>query len=86
MGAVNADDHKELGSRFGVRGFPTIKVFSTNKNQPEAYEGARTAEAIAKAGVSGVKTLVNARLGGKSGSSKVCTRPSPIIDRFDLRT
>lgn len=28
---VNADDHRELGERFGVRGFPTIKYFGRGK-------------------------------------------------------
>ncbi|XP_054287575.1 protein disulfide-isomerase A6-like [Macrosteles quadrilineatus] len=40
VGAVNADD---LGGRFGVRGFPTVKIFGANKNKPEDYSGARTA-------------------------------------------
>lgn len=26
VGAVDADQHQSLGGRFGVRGFPTIKV------------------------------------------------------------
>ncbi len=28
---VNADDHKEIGEKFGVRGFPTIKFFQRGK-------------------------------------------------------
>jgi protein disulfide-isomerase A6 len=41
VGAVNADDHKQLAGRFGVQGFPTIKIFGLNKNQPEDYQGKR---------------------------------------------
>jgi protein disulfide-isomerase A6 len=26
VGAVDADQHRELGGRYGIRGFPTIKV------------------------------------------------------------
>lgn len=39
IGAVDADQHKSLGSQYGVRGFPTIKVFGANKNKPEEYQG-----------------------------------------------
>ena len=31
VGAVNADDHKSLGGQYGVRGFPTIKMFVNGK-------------------------------------------------------
>ena len=42
MGAVDADAHKDLGGRYGVKGFPTIKVFGSNKNSPEDYNGLYT--------------------------------------------
>ena len=42
VGAVDADAHKDLGSKFGVQSFPTIKVFGGNKKAPTDYQGART--------------------------------------------
>ncbi len=39
LGAVNADDHKSLGGKYGVQGFPTLKVFGLNKNSPSDYKG-----------------------------------------------
>ena len=39
LGAVDADQHKSLGAKYGVQGFPTIKVFGTNKNSPSDYRG-----------------------------------------------
>lgn len=39
VGAVDADQHKSLGGQYGVRGFPTIKIFGANKNKPEEYQG-----------------------------------------------
>ncbi|XP_060537106.1 protein disulfide-isomerase A6 homolog [Cylas formicarius] len=69
VGAVNADEHKELGGRYGVRGFPTIKIFGANKNKPEDFNGARTAEGIVQAALAAAKAKVKAALGGSSGSS-----------------
>ena len=39
VGAVDADQHKSLGGQYGVRGFPTIKIFGANKNKPDDYQG-----------------------------------------------
>ena len=39
MGAVDADTHKQLAGQYGIRGFPTIKIFGANKNKPEDYQG-----------------------------------------------
>ena len=70
VAAVDADTHKSLGGQYGVRGFPTIKVFGANKNSPTDYQGGRTAAAIVDAGLSAVKQIVQQRLsGGRSGSS-----------------
>jgi len=47
VASVDADAHKELGSRFDVHGFPTLKYFPKgNKDAPLAYEGGRTADDI----------------------------------------
>lgn len=39
LGAVNADEHRSLGGKYGVKGFPTLKVFGSNKNSPSDYRG-----------------------------------------------
>jgi len=53
IAAVDADVEKELGGRFGVKGFPTIKVFASSvggkaekKKAAQDYNGARTAKAL----------------------------------------
>ncbi|KAM8847527.1 protein disulfide-isomerase A6 isoform 1-T1 [Synchiropus picturatus] len=69
VGAVNADEHKSLGGQFGVRGFPTIKIFGANKNQPEDYQGGRSSQAIVDGAMNALRSLVKERLSGKSGSS-----------------
>jgi len=43
IASVDADAHKELGSRFDVHGFPTLKFFPKGETTPVAYEGGRTA-------------------------------------------
>ncbi|KAA8498823.1 putative protein disulfide-isomerase [Porphyridium purpureum] len=49
LGAVDADQYKELGSKYGVRGYPTIKIFKgigTKARRPSDYSGERSAKAI----------------------------------------
>jgi len=48
LGKVNADKHKELGGRFGVHGFPTIKWFHKTKDKPDDYEGSREVQDVLK--------------------------------------
>lgn len=70
IGAVNADEHKSLGSRYGVKGFPTIKVFGADKKKPTDYQGARSAQGIADAGLEAAKSKVTAAFGGKKSRSE----------------
>ena len=47
VGAIDVDNFKAVGSKYGVSGFPTIKFFGLNKkNSPSDYSGGRTADAI----------------------------------------
>lgn len=39
VGAVDASEHRSLGGRYSVEGFPTIKLFGNNKNSPVDYRG-----------------------------------------------
>jgi protein disulfide-isomerase A6 len=45
---VDADAHKELGKRFGVQGFPTLKWFDGKSEKPEDYNGGRELDDLAK--------------------------------------
>lgn len=85
VGAVNADDHNSLGGQYGVKGFPTIKIFGANKRSPSAYNGQRTAKAIADAALDEVKSKVSAQLSGKSsGSSSGGSKSSGSNDVIEL--
>ncbi|XP_017858935.1 PREDICTED: probable protein disulfide-isomerase A6 [Drosophila arizonae] len=68
VGSVNADEHSELGGKYNVRGFPTIKIFGANKQTPTDYNGQRTANAIAEAALAEAKKKVQAAFGGGGGS------------------
>eukprot|EP00741_Cyanophora_paradoxa_P006733 tig00001038_g6513.t1 len=43
---VDADQHKELASRFNIQGFPTLKWFPKGSTEPEEYNGGRSADDI----------------------------------------
>lgn len=79
VGAVNADEHKSLGSKYGISGFPTIKIFGLD-NKPEDYNGPRTAAGIVDAALNAASQKVRRILGGKkTGSdSKVNSNLLPI--------
>lgn len=77
------DVHKSIGGTYNIQGFPTIKIFGTNKNQPIDYKGifiyffkfisfflgARTAQAIVDNVLNEVRNAVNKRIGGGSSRS-----------------
>lgn len=47
LGAVDCDVEKEIAQKYGVTGFPTIKVFKEGgEGKAETYDGPRTAEGI----------------------------------------
>lgn len=67
VGAVDCDEHKDIAGKYGVQGFPTIKIFSGKDST--AYNGERTAKAIAEAGLAQAKKKVKEQLDGGSSSS-----------------
>ncbi|KAF1837741.1 protein disulfide-isomerase A4 precursor [Decorospora gaudefroyi] len=48
VASVDADNHKSLGKRFGVSGFPTIKWFDGKSDKPTDYSGGRDLESLSK--------------------------------------
>ncbi|KAF7542241.1 hypothetical protein G7Z17_g11750 [Cylindrodendrum hubeiense] len=43
---VDADANRELGKRFGVQGFPTLKWFDGKSNKPEDYKSGRDLDSL----------------------------------------
>jgi len=70
VGAVNMDDHAAVGQPYGIKGFPTIKIFGGDKASPADYNGQRTAKDIVDAALREASKVVRDRLsGGKSSGS-----------------
>jgi len=74
--AIDATEAPKLSADYKVTGYPTIKYFPKGSNNPEDYNGGRTADDIIKF------------LNGKAGTSrKIKTAPSDVItltsDNFD---
>ena len=66
--AVDMEKDGSVGQPYNIKGFPTVKIFGSNKNSPSDYQAARTAQAIVDTALAQLKTIVNERLSGKSGS------------------
>ncbi|XP_044740990.1 protein disulfide-isomerase A6 homolog [Chrysoperla carnea] len=70
VGAINVDEHKSIGSKYGVQGFPTIKIFGADKSKPDEYQQDRTAKSIIDAAFSVARRKVNIQLSGGSSKKK----------------
>jgi protein disulfide-isomerase A6 len=46
VAALDATQHQAAAGRYGIQGYPTIKVFGANKKAPEDYTGPREADSI----------------------------------------
>ncbi|KAI5807015.1 disulfide isomerase-like protein [Geopyxis carbonaria] len=61
---VDCDEHKSIGKRFGIQGFPTLKYFDGKGSDPIPYESGRDTESFQKfiAEQAGVKAKVKKAL------------------------
>ena len=66
---VDADAHKDLGSEYGVKGFPTLKYFPAGSTTAEDYSGGRTLDNL--------MTFVNGKLGTSKRAKKA---PSAVVE------
>jgi len=73
---VDADAHKELGSRFDVHGYPTLKWFPKGSTTPEDYDGGRDVESLT--------AFVQQKSGAKGKFKKTVSNVVVLDDRnFD---
>ncbi|KAL5986987.1 Protein disulfide-isomerase 2-3 [Asimina triloba] len=69
-----------MDPEYGIRGFPTIKVFSPGK-PPIDYQGARDVKPIAEFALQQIKALLKERLSGKAnGGSSDKTETSASVE------
>lgn len=73
---VDADGDRALGSRFGVRGFPTLKFFPKGSTEPEDYSGGREAQDIIKY----ISDKAGVRVGSKKPQTDVVDLTSSNFD------
>ena len=67
---ATAEGSQPLASQYGVSGFPTIKIFFPGLDQPEDYQGGRTAAEIVDYTLSKLREKAQQRMkGGSKGSS-----------------
>ncbi|KAI4463825.1 protein disulfide-isomerase a6 [Holotrichia oblita] len=91
VGAINADEHKDFGKRFDVRGFPTIKIFGKNKKKPEEFSGSRNAQGIVDSALNAARNQIYGKLGIKASqkggsSSDVIELTDSNFDRLVLQS
>ncbi|KAK9826486.1 hypothetical protein WJX81_004945 [Elliptochloris bilobata] len=70
VAAVDADTHKALGSRHGIQGFPTLKLFLHGKDgraRTVDYAGARQAAAVVDWALDQVRRDALSRIGAGAG-------------------
>ncbi|PZC76601.1 hypothetical protein B5X24_HaOG204369 [Helicoverpa armigera] len=72
VGALDADQYKSFAKKYGVTGFPTIKIFTGSQHTP--YKGSRTASAMVDACLEALKNKAYGRLG---------TRPERSSEKSD---
>ncbi|KAF2352259.1 disulfide isomerase [Trinorchestia longiramus] len=95
VGAVDADEHKSLAGQYGIRGFPTIKIFGADKKKPVDYDGQRTAAGIVDAALKAATEKVRGSIhgskyggssdGGRKGNSDVIELTDSNFDKTVLK-
>ena len=69
---VDADEHKSLGKKYGVQGFPTLKWFDGKPgSEPEDYKGGRDLDSLTK--------FVQEKSGVKPKGQKLVTNAAPML-------
>lgn len=80
VGAVNADEHQSLSSKYNVGGFPTIKIFGSNKKTPTDYQGPRTAQGLINSAFQTLREIVDSRIGKSKSSGGSSKSSSDVIE------
>ncbi|KRZ16465.1 Protein disulfide-isomerase A6, partial [Trichinella zimbabwensis] len=86
VGGVNMDQHSNVGAPYGIKGFPTVKIFGADKQKPIEFQGSRTAQAVVDAAFNELKKIVQHRLTGKSSGYKQSSSKSVFqMKQYELQ-
>eukprot|EP00887_Chlorella_sp_A99_P006680 scaffold3.g6680.t1 len=73
VAAVDADQHRELGQRFGVQGFPTIKLAIADSSSDQIktvdYSGGRSAKELVEWALQQAQRVALGRIGVEAGGA-----------------
>jgi protein disulfide-isomerase A6 len=69
VAAVDATENPKLAQKYGVQGYPTIKIFGADKRNPTDYQGQRQTDDIVSGGMAAARKLVKDRHSGKAKKS-----------------
>ena len=75
---VDADAEKELGRRFGVQGFPTLKWFDGKSDTPTDYQGGRDLESLS--------SFITEKLGLKIKTKKAASSAVEMLTDRSFKT
>ncbi|KAD6795526.1 hypothetical protein R6Q59_020577 [Mikania micrantha] len=72
---IDADNHKDIGEKYGVSGFPTIKFFPKNNKEGEDYEGGRDIDSFV--------TFINEKCGTSRDAKGQLTSNAGLVKELD---
>ncbi|KAK4476726.1 hypothetical protein RD792_015886 [Penstemon davidsonii] len=72
---LDADKYKDVGEKYGVSGFPTLKFFPKNNKAGEDYEGGRDVDDFV--------TFINEKSGTSRDAKGQLTSKAGIVEAFD---
>jgi protein disulfide-isomerase A6 len=72
---LDADKHKDLGEKYGVTGFPTLKFFPKSNKAGEDYDGGRDLDDFA--------TFINEKCGTSRDAKGQLTDKAGIVESLD---
>ena len=88
LGAVDMTVDGEVGSKYNIQGYPTLKFFGENKKSPQEYDSGRTAKDLVSFALKQAEQIANKRLGvkteSKSSNSEQRKEPEAEVNEGDV--
>lgn len=78
--AVDATVHGGLAQKYGVQGYPTLKMFGLDKKKPTDYAGQRKSDEMISGCMKAANAMVKDRKAGKKGSPTSSPTTKPKVE------